>query len=475
MSELAGQNAVPKPQNDIGVSASNPISSDNGEMKPSDLLSSHNHPQNKNLSKSSFSHYSPLSTRSRKITSPSSSFPFSPVSGSESDMSHTSDLVSPNTPGAFRKRTISSTSHDDNRFVPFSPPALSSMSRSSSTLSLCSNISQATSITPIEKLLKHLRDRLSGYLFSGWYTERRYVDAIDRYRDVIVVDGVESVIIKQIKYAIKKCAKILEKDSFIGLTQGDDEIKLFVNLGSTVPGIEVTHPFGHYWFQIKSINFLSNLGLYFEIVVVRQFVSSDSAESSCWKCKSRQSQPDTPVKIDSISAALMDMKNRVAEASSEMMLELWQPGQVWSNIRPHLSITNVTQMTKLCAVLVLAAVTGLIAGIKQLGLFSLKLLHELANLVDRSTPLALAALNMMGKIVGGAYLLIAMIWRDAVKKPAGQPAGGQQQPPRQLQLGLNRTPVVNSDQFTQRRVRPVPDQPGFSEAMDHAYSQTRPW
>ena len=67
-----------------------------------------------------------------------------------------------------------------------------------------------------------MRDRLSGYLFSGWYTERRYVDAIDRYRDVIVVDGVESVIIKQIKYAIKKCAKILEKDSFIGLTQGNE-------------------------------------------------------------------------------------------------------------------------------------------------------------------------------------------------------------------------------------------------------------
>lgn len=48
------------------------------------------------------------------------------------------------------------------------------------------------------------------------------MDAIDRYRDVIVVDGVESVIIKQIKYAIKKCAKILEKDSFIGLTQGNE-------------------------------------------------------------------------------------------------------------------------------------------------------------------------------------------------------------------------------------------------------------
>ena len=46
------------------------------------------------------------------------------------------------------------------------------------------------------------------------------MDAIDRYRDVIVVDNIEAVIIKQIKYAIKKCSKILEENSFMGLTAG---------------------------------------------------------------------------------------------------------------------------------------------------------------------------------------------------------------------------------------------------------------
>ena len=115
---------------------------------------------NKQFPKSTFPHYSPLSTRSRKITSPTSSFPFSPVSGSDtisgSDLSDSATPVT--TPGVARKRTVSSTSHDD-RFALFSPPApSSSMSRSSSTLSLCSNISQVnSSLTPVEKLLKHCK------------------------------------------------------------------------------------------------------------------------------------------------------------------------------------------------------------------------------------------------------------------------------------------------------------------------------
>ena len=37
---------------------------------------------------------------------------------------------------------------------------------------------------------------------------------------------------------------------------------MFVNLGG---GLEITHPFGHYWLQIKSVNFITNLGLIFEL------------------------------------------------------------------------------------------------------------------------------------------------------------------------------------------------------------------
>ena len=57
-------------------------------------------------------------------------------------------------------------------------------------------------------------------MFSGWYTERRYMDPIDRYRDVILVDAVESLVLKQVKYAVRKCRKIFEQNSFIGLSYG---------------------------------------------------------------------------------------------------------------------------------------------------------------------------------------------------------------------------------------------------------------
>ena len=95
----------------------------------------------------------------------------------------------------------------------------------------------------------------------------------------------------------------------------EDECKMFVNLGG---GLEITHPFGHYWLQIKSVHFITNLGLIFELSkclmfqseterlrcfaagVVRQFVGSDSL--ACWRCKAREASGDeTPVKIDSIS------------------------------------------------------------------------------------------------------------------------------------------------------------------------------
>ena len=74
-----------------------------------------------------------------------------------------------------------------------------------------------------------MREKLVGYLFSGWYTERRYVDPIDRYRDVILVDDVEAVVLKQVKYAIRKCRKIFEKNSFLGLSYGNFNMGNFID------------------------------------------------------------------------------------------------------------------------------------------------------------------------------------------------------------------------------------------------------
>ena len=107
-----------------------------------------------------------------------------------------------------------------------------------------------------------------GVLFSGWYTERRWIEAVERwnfllswnrdfsnsrYRDSVTVDPVESKVIRQVNYAIRwdlcflylswreneqyfissfihkhrrKSGKILPENSFIGLSNVDDECRL---------------------------------------------------------------------------------------------------------------------------------------------------------------------------------------------------------------------------------------------------------
>jgi len=348
------------------------------DVKPTNLVSpTLTHKINSKTSPGgTFPPSSPMTMRSRKITGPSSnSFSFlsasdhisslyqSKMSDSNSDISENSTPVT--TPLLGRKSFVSSYEPDKL------PQAPSTMSRSSSTLSLCSNVSQASSsLPPLDRLLKHLRERISGCLFSGWYTERRYVDAIDRYRDVILVDSIESMIIKQVKYAIRKCGKILAENCFIGLTDVDDECKLFINLATR--GVETSHAFGHYWFQLRSINFIPNVGFSLEVVVVRQFVTTDS--EACWKCKARASQPDDspPVKIDSIGAALVDMKTRLLQVSSDVLTEVWQPHTYWTKLRPLMSVSNMIHMGKLVMVLILALLTGLVAGVKQMAQFSLR-------------------------------------------------------------------------------------------------------
>ena len=93
----------------------------------------------------------------------------------------------------------------------------------------------------------------------------------------------------------------------------------------------------------------------------------------------------------------------------------------------------------------------------------------MANLVDRSTPLALGALNIMSKVVGGFYLLIAMIWKDTVKKPTGGPVPVRQQITNIPQM---RTALPPPHDMVRQAMPPRPDTRG---AMDNMYSQGRNW
>jgi len=226
---------------------------------------------------------------------------------------------------------------------------------------------------------------------------------------------------------------------------------------------------------IRGISFLQGLGFSLEVAVIRPHVATDL--ETCWECKKRSKQeiPSTPVKIDSVGAALGDMKTRLVAVSKDLVTDAWDPTSWWTSIRPLLTPTNFVSLLKFILVLILAAFTGLLAGLKQLAGWSLTAIHELAFLVDRSTPFALGALNMLSKVVGGFYLLVAMIWRD-VRKPRPNVAPGPPSiaPSAPLPIQASAPPYPRPNlqpTVSQPRHRPV----SARDAMDNMYSQGRTW
>ena len=67
---------------------------------------------------------------------------------------------------------------------------------------------------------------------------------------------------------------------------------------------------------------------------------------------------------------------------------------------------------KFVCVLLVAAVAGFARLLpKMLELFN-KTIHESAFLLRTATPMFLSVVDMFNKIVGGFYMLLAMMWRD---------------------------------------------------------------
>lgn len=90
-----------------------------------------------------------------------------------------------------------------------------------------------------------------------------------------------------------------------------------------------------------------------------------------------------------------------------------------------LSITinrqTITETFRFISLLIVSLFSGSTQIVKYVGIFGIKLIERTTWLAHVLTPFALALLDLISKIVGGFYLLIAMIWKDSV--------GGARRPP----------------------------------------------
>ena len=83
-------------------------------------------------------------------------------------------------------------------------------------------------------------------------------------------------------------------------------------------------------------------------------------------------------------------------------------------------------------VLLITLVVGLVALLRQSSTFLILFIREFGVFIHRATPFLQTIIAFFEKIVGGFYLLLAMVYKDVRKPAPPQPPPSYSEPPRPI-------------------------------------------
>ncbi|XP_013197974.1 uncharacterized protein LOC106140877 [Amyelois transitella] len=235
----------------------------------------------------------------------------------------------------------------------------------------------------------NIKEWLKSRIFLGRYTERRLVNPIIGYRDIVLISPAETELKRDLIEATYQL-KAPCTTQWIGITESEA-------LGYRPNGIclwtEIENqPFGLFWFQIKSVKFREN-----EVIILLKCLRhiTDSF---------LEVEPTlTGEKVKETANASIADTTSIKETYSEIV----------ETLQTSLSIRNVKEFVTFLFAFVIAIFTGSTAFVNFLGNFVLALLRELSVLVKNSTPMFLGVLDFFSKIVGGFYILLAMFFKPS--------------------------------------------------------------
>lgn len=223
------------------------------------------------------------------------------------------------------------------------------------------------------------------FTFSGFFQERKLVNPIQSYRDVIIINDSEKQLKNDLTIVRKRLKDYYKHDYWIGLTEPtcpDTPNGYGLWVESKV------NTFGHYWFKIKGFHFRKN-EILLRVKMIRPMTNFQNET---------QNINTENINNVSIEELLENYKNSLKENG------IWFLNEV-------LTIKNIKQALIFICILIMTLVTYIIYGVGYLMEYSLRLIKELSGFVKASTPVMIAVVNIVGKLVFGLYMLIAMLFR----------------------------------------------------------------
>lgn len=261
-----------------------------------------------------------------------------------------------------------------------------------------------------------LKDRV----FMGNFHEKRYVKPLNSYRDVIIVDKDErdlcTDLIKVRNYLLSRYP-----NGWFGFSEPFDIdappaaycIWTVLDKCDRRTGLNVaTTVFGDYWIQIKAIHLTHN-AIEMEMKILRPIAPMASTLSNSSALTIAHEAIISGIDTTTIQQYF---RENVVEVNWIQLFQQWCTAinqTTYQFLFDELNWHNILYSARMVGLFVIGTFNMVVFLIQWLGEFTLKLVFELTKLFRAITPISLAMLNLIGKVIGGFYILLAMIWRDS--------------------------------------------------------------
>lgn len=247
------------------------------------------------------------------------------------------------------------------------------------------------------------KQMLINRLFLGHYQERRFVESIGSYRDVVFITATEYELKKDLDTVMQRLKDFCEfSEMWVGIT-GPDCVGAPAGYAVWVKLHNLA--FGRYWFQIKKVKFVDDREMILHLKCIRP-ADAESVSESRKVFETPDSAPEpTPANDDTVNYDKVKQKGK-------KFLE-----DITTNLASVFTVHNIKEAITFMFVFIVTCVTGMFYLVRYVGDYSIKFMREFSYFIQANTPIFLAVIDLWGKCIGGLYLLIAMLWRGSKVQP----------------------------------------------------------
>ncbi|KAI9580016.1 hypothetical protein GQX74_000804 [Glossina fuscipes] len=294
----------------------------------------------------------------------------------------------------------------------------------------------------LHSLCKHL---LKSRLFRGFYEQRRYVEQVRTYRDIVSLQHTEKDLRKLLRDISQKLQMFYLSQNqrmWIGVTNSN-AIGVSQYPGQTLDiyiWVELDElAFGQYWFTIKTVKFREN-EVMLKLKMVRPVEFEIAEKHASFRRNLSQSVQlidKFTVRTESQDPSLdpLQVSKPVEWKDFRSLFRQWGfaiRGSIYEFMAEDISKKNIKNLLRFLILLILSLLSGLLMTLKFIGIFIIRFMLEITRLTHVLTPIVLKIIDVFNKIIGGFFILLAMIWKDVVVNR------GRQQPPNEFRyLQLN--------------------------------------